>query len=500
MFTDSLLLSLAQRIDSQYALRHDPKIKPLAYGTAGFRTTGELLPPVAARVITIAILRAWFCGARQAPERQCATCSVGFMITASHNRAFDNGFKIIDTNGGMLAASWEHWCTEAANAVTGAELVSVIKKCVGTEEIKHVSEFKSPCGVVLIGRDTRETGATIEAAAADILSIVLQIPFTAYGVLTTPQLHYMVERANESDAVADHIKLDAYHEQILSSFEELLTYTNKENVKGSLSPQSVVVDCANGVGALGMQRLLSYSRSRAKGDILSEVFSLELVNDIVENPALLNENCGADYAKLHARPSESMRKWPLSGSAIVDSAKTHFYCLDGDSDRLVAFFYNNRSNNDWVLLDGDRIAILYAMLLHKWLGEKHMRELDVGVVQTAYANGASTDFLKSKLRMPVYIAATGVKNLHPVAHARDIGVYFEANGHGTMLLSDKLVKGGCAAHSENLMSLMNNLRGLLSQVCGDAIGDLLMCEVALQALDMSFEDWAALYADRPCNN
>lgn len=57
----------------------------------------------------------------------------------------------------------------------------------------------------------------------------------------------------------------------------------------------------------------------------------------------------------------------------------------------------------------------------------------VGAVQTAYANGASTYFLKNNLGLDVKIVPTGVKHLHAAAHHFDIGIYFEANGHGTLL-------------------------------------------------------------------
>jgi phosphoacetylglucosamine mutase len=499
MLTDSRLESLASRIDSEYALRHNYSDRPLAYGTAGFRTAGEYLPPVAARVITIAVMRAWFCGARNMSKKQCTRCSVGFMITASHNRAIDNGFKIIDTDGGMLTPSWEHWCTAAANAATGADLVSVIKKCANTIQLDDVPQLESPCGLILLGRDTRESGLSIAAAAADILSSVLAVPFTDFGVLTTPQLHFLVAKSNDSDTTAKDIQLDAYHEQVISSLEYLFAHQGTEKKADVLVPQRVVIDCANGVGTLGVQRLIAYSQSRAKGDILGNYFSFELVNYSCENPSVLNYNCGADYAKQRATPSDAMRSLLHSDNATTDPSATHFYCLDGDADRIVAFLYGGKNGHDWILLDGDRIAILYALLLRKWLTEEQMKELDVGVVQTAYANGASTEFLKSELGFPVYITATGVKNLHPVAHERDIGVYFEANGHGTVLFSDRMAKSASHSKLGPVAPLVCNLRGLLSQVCGDAIGDLLMCEVALRALNMTFEKWAALYTDLPCN-
>lgn len=63
--------------------------------------------------------------------------------------------------------------------------------------------------------------------------------------------------------------------------------------------------------------------------------------------------------------------------------------------------------------------------------------LEVGVVQTAYANGSSTKYLTDVLQIPVACAKTGVKNLHHRAKEFDIGVYFEANGHGTVSAFEK---------------------------------------------------------------
>lgn len=59
----------------------------------------------------------------------------------------------------------------------------------------------------------------------------------------------------------------------------------------------------------------------------------------------------------------------------------------------------------------------------------------LGVVQTAYANGASTDYLKL-MGLDVVLTPTGVKYLHEKAEEFDIGIYFEANGHGTILFSE----------------------------------------------------------------
>lgn len=60
-----------------------------------------------------------------------------------------------------------------------------------------------------------------------------------------------------------------------------------------------------------------------------------------------------------------------------------------------------------------------------------------GVVQTAYANGAATAALRQR-GVGVALALTGVKHLHAAAKAFDAGVYYEANGHGSVVLSAAL--------------------------------------------------------------
>lgn len=68
----------------------------LAYGTAGFRTHASHLDAALFRVGLLAALRALQTGQAS-----------GVMITASHNGIEDNGVKIVDADGGMLARSWE---------------------------------------------------------------------------------------------------------------------------------------------------------------------------------------------------------------------------------------------------------------------------------------------------------------------------------------------------------------------------------------------------------
>jgi hypothetical protein len=76
---------------------HPPSGVNLTYGTAGFRTKAELLDSTFFRMGMLAVLR----------SRLHDGACVGLMVTASHNPEKDNGIKMVDFDGGMLAQSWE---------------------------------------------------------------------------------------------------------------------------------------------------------------------------------------------------------------------------------------------------------------------------------------------------------------------------------------------------------------------------------------------------------
>ncbi|RNF18076.1 phosphoacetylglucosamine mutase [Trypanosoma conorhini] len=506
--------SFAQAVQecvSRYPLRHDPRTAPLAYGTAGFRTAGVLLPPVAARVTFVAVLRVcWAVGNRAAP----AGCSVGCMVTASHNPAADNGLKLIDVDGGMLAVLWEKVCTAAANAATAAELLAVLEEwAVGSNIATPASMeelmVRCPFSVVHLARDTRSSGRDVLAAVHASLQS-LHVPCRDHGLIATPQLHYLVLRANRPVTVAEVPNVSdfgpaLYRQEVLSSLAALLHALATSTPNTRRRRQKIVLDAANGVGAVAVKALLATAQQVLPQNPLEDFFDVVVLHDDWEHEDALNHMCGADFTQRTRSPSEAMKRWAAAHArqqlqeAAEEREEVHYYSLDGDADRVVAFLHDCSGGDEaWHLLDGDRVAILYAMLLRRCLGTAALQLLDVGVVQTAYANGASSEYLQHCLGLRVYSTATGVKNLHPIAHARDIGVYFEANGHGTVLFNTDAIASKLATPTEpHARALLRHLPLLLSQVCGDGIADAFACEVALLALQMDFAAWYRLYADLP---
>ena len=169
---------------------------------------------------------------------------------------------------------------------------------------------------------------------------------------------------------------------------------------------SITVDCANGVGSVAGENF---------APLIKERLNMSLINT---GEGVLNKDCGADFVKVGQKAPVGLELKPGQRYASID----------GDADRLIYYMCNNEGK--FCLLDGDRMASLIAFYIVKKLGPE--TKLNVGVVQTAYANGASTKFL-TEFGVKVDCAKTGVKNLHHLALNFDIGIYFEANGHGTVL-------------------------------------------------------------------
>ena len=105
-------------------------------------------------------------------------------------------------------------------------------------------------------------------------------------------------------------------------------------------------------------------------------------------------------------------------------------------------------------------------------------------------------------KVPVACVPTGVKYLHHAAERYDIGVYFEANGHGTVLFSPEALSQITSTEpsSPNQQNALKNLLALtelINQTVGDALSDLLLVETILQHRGYGPKEWDAAYTDLP---
>jgi phosphoacetylglucosamine mutase len=289
------------------------------------------------------------------------------------------------------------------------------------------------------------------------------------------------------------VLLEAYESGLVSSFLQILTGSDKPSTSMIRLSDRVLVDCSNGVGTFFMQKLQMK---------LQDTVALELCNDSTDHPEALNFKCGADFV-------QKEQSDPFGTHSMDFIEGRHLVSLDGDADRVVYFITNHeRQQQSFSLLDGDYIIALFCMFIRRQLDQLpslSTADVTVGVVQTAYANGASTEYLVNTLHLTVECVATGVKHLHHRAKNFDIGVYFEANGHGTVLFSGaflsqlhKLQKMDNTTHEQHL-ALMRLLAmsKLLHPTVGDAIADMLMVEACLYCNQWNIANWQCMYRQRP---
>lgn len=467
----SLLLSSSSRFPPPQGVR-------LSYGTSGFRADAALLESTVYRVGILAALR----------SLKTEGSVIGVMLTASHNRVSDNGVKIADPSGEMLSQGWEPFADALANAPTSQHLLQLITEFVEKENIPLEGVRRAE---ILLGRDTRPSGESLLEAAKQGISSILGAVAIDMGIVTTPQLHWMVRARNKGTKSSE---LD-YFEQLSSSFRCLIDLIPSGS-KISEVDEKLVVDGADGVGGEKLEVL----RNMLDGMVVE-------IRNSGKDGGVLNEGVGADYVQ--------KEKFVPRGFGSQDVG-LRCASLDGDADRLVYFSVPSKSSNKIDLVDGDKILSLFAIFIKEQLntlskeGDENMSSsyhARLGVVQTAYANGASTDYLK-KLGLEVVFTPTGVKYLHEKAAEYDIGIYFEANGHGTILFSKSFlcwleakyrefssVSKGSEQQKAALRLLV--VSKLINQAVGDALSGLLLVEAILQHMGWSIQQWSELYKDLP---
>jgi phosphoacetylglucosamine mutase len=352
--------------------------------------------------------------------------------------------------------------------------------------------------------------------------------------LTTPQLHYAVYCAARGAPIAtDHATAVSAHIDRLAAGFASLVASAPGAVAGAVPRPTLVLDCANGVGAAAAAALAAHPSARAAG------LSLSLRN---ARRAGLNHRCGADYVqKARAPPDGIMPSGDdadAAGNADTPAAAAaapprYAAALDGDADRVVFFECDAGADASEGaagaprlrrLLDGDKTAALVALHVASLAAAAGL-SLSLGVVQTAYANGASGAFLRARIganagadgasatpaagvALSVLRTPTGVKHLHAAAERFDVGIYWESNGHGAVLFSDDAlsrINTAASASSDASSSSpaaaaacgLAALAAACNPSVGDALSGVLLVEGVLRARGWGLSEWDALYDDLP---
>lgn len=144
----------------------------------------------------------------------------------------------------------------------------------------QISQLQDRQAKVVFARDTRASGPYLVTALKAALDAV-KVEHTDYGIMTTPQLHYIVRCVNTVNlpSAFGEPTEQGYYKKMASAFKILM---HGRTIKGSIT-----VDCANGVGGPKLRELMKYLPSAKEGGI-----DIKVVNDDVVKPEALNFEVG----------------------------------------------------------------------------------------------------------------------------------------------------------------------------------------------------------------
>jgi phosphoacetylglucosamine mutase len=421
--------------------------------------------------------------------------------------------------------AWEKHATAVVNARGGAALAAALLAAL--QDTAAGPGPSSAPATVLVARDTRPSGpalmAAVMAGAAALGAAVhdlgaslqqhhgimhsahspMHCPSQSTGELTTPSLHLAVyDTAAGQSRRAPAEAFDAHVQRLAGGYASLMAHAPPPEQPGK--HVRLVLDCANGVGAAVAAAVGSHPAVAATG------LAIHPVNT---SRSGLNARCGADFVQKRQRMPGGAAG---VGASFWGDGDVHWASLDGDADRLVYFHPQGQppAPGDEVawplaqLLDGDKTMCLLATHCAALIRVAGLADalLPLAAVQTAYANGGSTAYMRSALGGDVAIVTTptGVKHLHAAAEHHDVALYWEANGHGAMVFSARAraaiqqASSSGDASAAAAASQLAAMERVTNPAVGDGLSAVLLVEAVLACRRMSVAQWSALYSDLPC--
>jgi len=481
--------------------------KYYAYGTSGFRFNENVMTKLSEKIgkaigYVITLLN-------------CQTTTkknIGVMVTASHNIYTDNGIKLVDTNGDMIDSDMESLMEYIVNDTSNIEkyINDIFNVTINEKVFKYVSDKKVK---FIIGHDTRRSCKEIIDGIKKGINSLIEVEFVDLGYRTTPELHISVLKYNEfSSPIIAGLGHEMKHDEIFpqkvsSQYLKFLKYLifNYEIVLND-----VFVDCANGVGAIAIGRMYYSDLSEYRPNVINYDF---------DSYQKLNHKSGSDYVlnntdEFHKTLIDGLNQeldiddvYSENNIVKVRENKLHF-SFDGDADRIIMYRFNR---NKFDIYDGDHISSLILLYILDVLRSKidtiasvnYHKEIKIGVIHTAYSNGGFIDFVdniiktnerinktfKSFNRPQIIIdrvcVPTGVKNLIKKANEYNIGIYFEANGHGSLIVNSNF----------GLYELID-LGRIFNTIIGDAIMNMIGIKHIIDKMDLKLDQLNEIFVKR----
>lgn len=454
--------------------------KHYTYGTAGFRYNEKPMEAISFRVgLFMDYLAKYYY-----PD------ALGIVISASHNPKEDNGLKLINPEGEMLDSKYEQTLDDLVNTEDLDKACEEMRKSVDS---LIEGKNRADKGLIFIGQDTRRSSPILHKH----LTAFASSKFIDFGELSTPILYFLVAKYNSDKEKFSNF--ETLHEEYFNLLKSGFDYNMKHHYKKKRF--NLVWDCANGVGA----KMMHYYKDC---ELFKKYNPTFIYNSDFDN---LNVKCGADWVHKYQKATQGFLNVPES-----DDYYNLCFVFDGDADRSIFYIRAEKGSDKILVGDGSRISVLFARVLAHFkkqivlrkeefdpeLVEK-MSKAKVGLVYTAYNNSAYTDYVRDTLKLETEIAKTGVKYLHEKAKHFDIGLYFESNGHGTIIYKHKTIEfleslASSAKTEEAGQTVKDFINYLVAQnnINGDAMSNFLQVLSAFEILDICPEELLNCYTDK----
>ena len=327
------------------------------------------------------------------------------------------------------------------------------------------------CQLVVIGRDTRESGLALEVAIAESLT-QLGVEVHLMGVAPTPAIAHA---AATGDLVAfaitaSHNRYSDNGVKIFGNGGRKLSDDEESRIEAELASELAKVTAGSAVANQGTSHpeyLEKYCASLIatvpKNALAKLHIALDCANGALSNVAPdVFGALGATVSTIHAAPNgqninhECGATNPATLSEVVKNVKAHVgIAFDGDGDRLIAI------DNTGSIVDGDHLLAISAREM-KRNGTLRNNKVAVTVMTNIGFHRAMTQAAIEVITTPV-----GDRSILAAIKDNDLSLGGEQSGH--IIYHDLATTGDGLLAAIRLAVLVANSEQTFSQIASDAM-------------------------------
>ena len=327
------------------------------------------------------------------------------------------------------------------------------------------------CQLVVIGRDTRESGLALEVAIAESLT-QLGVEVHLMGVAPTPAIAHA---AATGDLVAfaitaSHNRYSDNGVKIFGNGGRKLSDDEESRIEAELANELAKVTAGSAVANQGtshpeyLEKYCAALIATVPKNALSKLhIALDCANGALSNVAPdVFGALGATVSTIHAAPNgqninhECGATNPATLSEVVKNVKAHVgIAFDGDGDRLIAI------DNTGSIVDGDHLLAISAREM-KRNGTLRNNKVAVTVMTNIGFHQAMTQAAIEVITTPV-----GDRSILAAIKDNDLSLGGEQSGH--IIYHDLATTGDGLLAAIRLAVLVANSEQTFSQIASDAM-------------------------------